>query len=599
MRLFHETQLRLSWLVSLARTIWQLTARRMVATVTIVIVGQLSMVMAMLLPLKAMLLAATDGVPWYLSGLVSAETKDHFIVILVVGALLAYGVSLLGERIIAGQLRAGAATILKKSRKLSQFPNERQLVRTHYMRFCRITASAALFVLMLVLGLVVDPPLFLIVLALAVTEYCVIDRVLRHDSAAAEAILKAFREARSNTLAILANLTFLIGFVILFAQFLGSNERNAIVAIVTFLLLRQTTNRLRLAIQDFIALSDDRHRVNALFHTHIHYAPPDKLEQENFLRAMTPAERQRWLPRVLAEIAGISPESIVDSYWNDTSSLAIAALDVRVRQAGAPETPGRKRPPFDFFLRCFSASQAHLAEHETRLFESPSPPPFAPRYIGRATVGDVIVLLFAGLPPAKPSKKHFVGALGQLQRACEATPLDATLRDEYERTHPSLPKRLKPSVIERLSTAATHASDETTVGTLLQALPDIRLRLAGLPTVLDNPDLSQQFCRVNGDGDLIAWAWHRWRIDVPAAHASPDGDDSSSLPDAHELPDEALRGEEGLRALSARLTALERDLQRGLFARALQHAGQVNSMWLRIQGLAEPAVGADDRELLA
>ncbi|HRQ57807.1 MAG TPA: hypothetical protein PLN31_10350 [Azoarcus taiwanensis] len=602
MNLFDETGLRLRWLLSLAITIWRLSARQVVTTVAIFIVGQLSLVIAMLLPLKAILLAASDGVPWYLASLVTAETKDTFIVALVLGALLAYGANLLIERLIAGQLRSGTSRILDKSRKLSLFPNERKLVSTNYLRFCRIVASGILFALMTALGLLLAPPLFVIMLGLIVAEYGIAHVILRRDSVTARDLIKAFQEDRGRLLSILTNLTFLIGFVVMFAQFLASNERNAILAIVTFILLRQMTNRLRLAVQEFIALSADRHRISPLFHSHIRYVPPAKQGQESFLFSMRPAQRHQWIAEVLSDVASKPVSGIIDSRWNDTSSLGISAIDVRVHPPDASSKPERaRRKRFDFFLRCFSAPHWHLAEHEARLFEHDHPPALAPRYLGKSKVGDFVVLIFEGLPVDRPSRTRFIRSRRTLLRVCEQSPIDALLLEQYQRTHQTLPQRLTTVLLDRLHTAAASQADKTALRTLRKSLPDIRSALSELPLALDNPDLAQQFSRIDEDGQILIWAWHRWRLDTLTAR-SFDGDEGkpTDLESVRATVDYALAGRRGLRILASFMSELENELQRGLFDSALQRIGAINELWTRIRYLVDPhSADAHGNELTA
>jgi hypothetical protein len=602
MNLFDETCSRLRWLLSLAITIWRLSARQVAVTVAIFIVGQLFLVMAMLLPLKAILLAASDGVPWYLAGLVTAETKDIFIVALVLGALLAYGANLLIEWLIAGQLRSGTSKILDNSRKLSLFPNERKLVSTHYLRFCRILASGILFALMTTLGLLVAPALFAMMLGLFAAEYGIAHAILRRDSTTARDLIKAFQKDRGRLIGMVANLTFLIGFVVMFAQFLTSPERNAILAIVTFILLRQMTNRLRLAVQEFIALSADRHRINPLFHSHIRYVPPTRQVQESFLCSMRPAQRHQWIPEALSDLAGEPVSGSIESRWNDTSNPGIAAIDVRVHPPdGSGDNDRKRRGRFDFFLRCFSAVHWHLAEHEARLFEHDEAPPLAPRYLGKTTVGDFVVLVFEGLPVERPSRMRFLRAHRALLQRCEECTLDAALLEQYQRTHQTLPQRLTSALVDRLHTAAASQADRTALRSLRKNLPEIRSALSELPVVLDTPDIVLQFSRIDTNGQIILWAWHRWRLDTLTARSLEDGNGKPiRLEPVREIEHDALAGHSGLRILASFMSELEAELQRGLFDSALQRARTINELWTRLRQPTHPqAPAAPVHELTA
>jgi hypothetical protein len=423
-----------------------------------------------------------------------------------------------------------------------------------------------------------------VIIVLVLFEYLVADRVLRRNSAFASTIMKVFREDRSRFFTILANLNFLIGFVLLFARFLASDERNILVAILTFLLLRQMTTRLRLAVQDFIALSDDQHRINPLFHKHIRYAPPANPKQDSFLYEMSLERRSFWIPDVLTSVTGAKETEIAESVWNDTASLGIAAFDVRLRQtetSAETEAISKHLPrTYDYFLRCFTSTQQYLAEHEAKLFESPFPPSIAPRYLGRSAVGDFVVLVFEGLPAEQPTSPVFNLAHRSLLRACEQTPLDTSLRDSCLRTHSTLPQRLGEALIKRLNPAVATTADLETLDFLRTTLPDIAAALAALPLVLDNSDLTLPFCRVDSEGNLIAWAWHRWKIDVLTARTLDITEGKPlQLAQIPDIPNELLVGDSGRRLLASRLFSLESASRKGLLREGLVIARDIQVLW--------------------
>jgi len=587
MNLLNETRSRLRWFLSLARTIGRVTGPQVVGAVATFIFGQISLVLAMLLPLKVILLVASDGVPWYLRRIVSADTKDTVIVALAFSALLAYALHLSTERVIARRLDAGARRILEHSRKSALFRNDRMLVRGHYYRFCRILANAMLFAIAATVGLIVDPPLFIALLSVIAVEYLSLAHILKREAPLGQTLLTALDEGHGRLLTLLTNANFLIGFACLFAQFLGSPERNAVLAIVTFMMLRQTTNRLRNTLADFIALSNDRHRINPLFHANVRYTPPPDTEQEAFFLAMQANQRRIWIPDALASVTGGPVPELVETRWNDTGSLGIAAFDVRVRMPdGTGSRPGDER--FDYFLRCFASSHLQDAEHEALLLES-SAPSLAPTYLGRTDIADFAVLVFRGLPKGSPPRAAFARTLPELLRQCEQTAIDESVQDNYERTHRNLAQRIDRSLIRRLRAAADSTTARTSVRKLEEHLPRILEALRALPSTLINPELSSSYARSGKDGRILVWSWHKWRIDLLDARSLRDTDGKSLLGrPVGKLDPEHLRNPNGARLLASHLDALESALRRGSLELGLRHASNIIQLWERIQQETKP-----------
>lgn len=582
MNLFLEVRQRTAWLLRLGQNIHRATGGLLAATIAALLASQLALLLAMLLPLKAILLAASDGVPWYLASFVSEDTKDLFIIALALGALLVYGAHLLSEQIIAAQLPSGAARVLEQSRKLSLFRDEHALVRGYYLRFCRIIASMILFVFAAALGLLIEPFLFIAMLGLIVAEFLFCAHILRGGGALSQKLVSAYDEERSRFLSTLTNINFLIGFVLLFAHFLTSESRNAIMAIVAFLLLRQMTNRLRLAILDFGTLSADRHRINPLFHTDVRYVPPTDVRQETFLRSMHPDQRCLWIPEALADVTGETVPAVIESRWNDTSNLGITAFDIRVEESGRQAGKDSRRH-YDYFLHCFSNAQIQQAEHVAKLFDNTALPPIAPHYLGRTTIADFAVLVFRGLPASIPSKAAFAHGQAGLIRACEQTVLAADLLDDYLRTHRTLAQRLDTTLIAHLRAAVVSPRDEAVVHRLERALPDVLTHVAALPAALENPDLARTFCRIDDNGCILAWSWHRWRVDLLNARTLENQKDRSlATQRANRIDDTMLEGENGRRILASRLSDLETSLRRGQIAHGLRHAADICQLWNRI-----------------
>lgn len=585
MNLLGESRRRLRWFFRLLETIHRAVGWRLITVIGILILGQLSLILAMLLPLKVILLAAVDGIPWYLDGLITPEIKDQLMIVLVLGAFFAYGISLLSWRISNSMTYAGAKRIHEAGQKLSLFRNDGFLVRQHYSRVCSAIASLMLSVISAGLGFWLAPGVFLVVLSLTLVEYFICAAILAYGGSWDRKLRNSFQENFSRSLDIFANSNFLIGFIFLFTQFLASDDRKAIVVIIALVLLRQMTNRLRLSLTDFITLSSDSHRISPLFHRNVRYKPPADAKREEFIHLMTPVRRKLWIPDAIANVTQRAMPELLECSWNDTFNAGIGALDVRVRKSGG-ETELLGQQPFDYFLLCFSVANYHEAQHTAYFFESGTSPRIAPRYLGRTVVSGVNVLVFHGLPAVKLTQEAFQQQRMTLQRECESTALGDVLRDDYLRTHRILSQRVDDRLISLLSPTVSKFHEMDNLRIFTTTLPQIVEYIQCLPVVLENPSLSREFCRVDENGQIIVWSWHNWRLDLLGARTLEEiPAEALAVGRTNRIDDMLLAGQSGRRILLSRLTDLEGALQSGRLKHGLRQVADINILWERIAQL--------------
>jgi len=514
MDVWSETRQRLSWLRGLIKRVNRLAAVDFWLAVGLVVLGQLAFLLTLFLPFQVMVMLATRTPTRYWGWTSPALPLETVVVGLLCLTLALYLLYLACGRWAAARMRSAAQRVLAQGHKLALFKDDRQQALAVVQRLVSWCVGGLLCLVYGGLGLWVDGPVFAVVLAVALLLYGLVCVVLRHLDAAQTRAVRWVVGHRTRAFAMLNNSLFFAGFLGLFLQFLHAGQGELTTAALALLLLRQMTERLSQWALGLWALPELRHRANVLFDPDQPYTPPPAAPLQRFVALLAPEQRDAWLRRAIQVVTGHPCDAPLAVRWNDTSWAGLAAFDVSL-QAG---TAAGVASEGAWFVRCFAPDKGQPAAHEASLFESHTPPPLAPHYLGRTQVHDIDVLVFAGLPSQRPPSGDLVALRRQLHQACAAITIDTPLASAYRRTHATLPHRLDPLLIKRLRAAAADAAQREAIDRLAQALPELCPWLGDLPCVLENPDTAAAFIRVDAQGQPVFWQWQRWRADLAHPH---------------------------------------------------------------------------------
>lgn len=520
-----EMNQRLSWLRGLVGRLHRQAAGALWSAVALSVLGQLALLLTMFLPFQVMFMLATRQLSRYLAWLPADWPFNALVIALVLATLALYGLHLLCGRWAAGWLAMAAERVLQHGNKLALFKDDKQQARDLVRRLVQWCVAGILWVVYAGLGMGLDAPVFVAVLLFAALHLLLAHRCLQPTHGSAVRWRQWLQARRARAFAVWGNSLFFFGFLLLFLQFLHAGRGDVLTAILALLLLRQMTLWMSQWALGLTSLPGLRHRADALFDPQQHYAPPPTASAHAFLAWLAPASRDAGLRQVLQQVIGVPVTGRLSCVWNDTGHLGLAAFDVDWDSTEGPECTDHvvsaegadctaAPRPQTYFVRCFAQVHRHLADHEARLFESHTPPPMAPRYLGRSQLGGISVLVFEGLPRQRPEAAVLPALRRQVHQACAATVLDAQLASAYVRTHTTLGHRLDAVLLQRMGVTAHTLDEQSALVRFEQALPAIRQRLAVLDCVLENPEVSLPVMRVDGAGQPVVWQWHRWKADV-------------------------------------------------------------------------------------
>ncbi len=520
MNLFQATRDQLNWLISLGRKVRKLTPREAAGGIGVFLISQLFLVLSLFLPLKAILLLATEGVPWYLGGLVTIDTKDLMVIGIAIAAIISYGLHHLFGWLVGRMIGRGSRRILDNSKKLHLFDNQADFARDGYLRLIRAIASGLLVGLAFTLGLYLNPLLFALLAGLLVVEFITLHYLLKSKTHLGQALDEVFSTKTNVPCNILSASNFLIGFGLLLAQFLAVEQRNVIVAIISILLIRQIMQRINIGIQDLVFLARNRLRLNALFYTSIQYTPTTDKRQDAFLATLTIPERNRWLASALAQVLE-QPVGGVESTWIDSGMPGIVHLETVVSLADGGNPAGSKSTQRSLFIKCYNKTRARLAAHEIQLFTAmPDGLCGSPSYRGSVFIGENRILVFDSLPERQPTRRQWNPLILKAPFQLWSVPPDSELVRAYLRTHPTITSRLKPEMFAYMRLAAETETDRQQLNRFMAAWPVLSETVEGLPLVIKNPNLTFQSCRVDATGAPVFFVWHNWTIEPMGCEAS-------------------------------------------------------------------------------
>lgn len=500
MNLWRTTLEEVNWMRSLGRKFRRLTGAKLFAAVLAFMASQAFLLLAMLLPLKVILLAASDGVPWYLASFVTVETKDQFIVLLAVSAIGSYGLFHLCSRFVADSSKAGGATVLAKAGKMHLFANQEDIAEQAYLRFVRVVGSLMIAILGFTLAVLINPLVFGLALSVMALEFIVFAGLMQGGSAMGRWLTDAFDRNLSGSIGVLSSVNFLITFAILLVQFIKIEGLSFIIALLSIILARQLLQRCAAAIQDLGYLSKNRLRLQTLLYTSTRHVPLPDREQEDFLQRFRLPRRDQWLREALRQMLDHEFES-VESRWLDSGIPGVVYLDVRDGDRA-------------WLVKAYGRRHAVQAAQEAELFAShPNDIACAPAFIGGQVYGDIRLLVFAGISVEAVEPRGFKAeALKGLVKLWSIEP-DPSLVSMWRRTHSTVLDRLDAVDFSELEIAAEAGDEQRLVKQWSQLWPEIRQFVGELPLVIRNPALPGiGNWALNSNGVPVCIAWGNWSL---------------------------------------------------------------------------------------
>jgi hypothetical protein len=486
------------WLLSLGGKFFRVAPGATLFVIPATLVSQISMLLAMLLPLKVLILIGSDGLPRYLSQDFMPLDRDTLIIALCAAVPGIYLLHLAMERLIVWASNRGARLLLAQGQKIVLFENQDELAASSYRRYAGGLANAVFIGCVWVLLGFTFPSLC--VLVTVYTIFCVAGVGLAHQ--VSKAMRQRIDDHLTDLVKVLTAVGFLLAFLLLVAEFLSGATQGFVLALISLLLTRQAFNRTNQLVTAITSLYANRRKLNALFFAG-HALTHNDEKQMAFWTLFEPQARGVWLRELLAEQLAVDAHQL-SVHWHQTGMANLVALEVDAYDLDNALL-GR------YLVRVYGKTPSLQASHEATLLldeaseHLPALPLLATGQVGKWHCH--ILALPSRYDLVNPAKhlEHYVTALWAY-----APPEDLAAR--YARSHPMLWQRLDATTIERLYMAASD-NDKALVHNLEEHLPAVLATVKNLPLVVVNPTVNANTLLQDANDKLQVTYWGNWRLE--------------------------------------------------------------------------------------
>lgn len=549
----------LRWNASLGVKFLRVVPYSTLVIVLLTLASQLAMLVASFLPLKVIIMLGSEDTPNYFPAFLAGLERDVLIGILSAGTVGFFLSHLVAERLIEYTTQRATGALLAKSQKIVLFENQEALAASSYQRYSRASAGAV-FVCLALLGLGwVYPEMSLIMVGYFLLTLFLFWQGARYSA--------ALRQRLENGLAQLLNVAALTGFFAAFGylviDFVFFEPPGVIVALISFLLIRQAMQRAAGAVADFTLLYRQMPRLNALFFHGQVFQPVQVDSKKSFWPWLQTDARQAWVAEVLKV----------------TTGKEVGELECRWHQLGNPSMVGLRVHTGEeqFLLKLYEPNRSSLALHEADLMGEMLPYLPSPSWLGTVPVGKfhcVVVALPAG---RNPEPGELAASILQLRRALLTATPGSEVTQRYIRSRAMLWQRLDIEVLERLQHAVINADQQHSLDVALAQLPVLQRMLAAMPLAIFNPELSQDLIwhpDTENEAEAILLNWGVWTLE-PVGAGWPEAEKSlhtlgeALAAGAAKRPElENVKVEQA--ELAALFFALERECNRQRYNQALE-----------------------------
>ncbi|WP_231757164.1 hypothetical protein [Microbulbifer elongatus] len=530
MNLVAQTKIFWSWYFRIFNTFWGVRPGVFTTVVLFSLIEKFCNLIAMVLPLKIILLASSEGIPKYFQFFMGIEYKQHWIIGLSAAAigfhLVGFGFSAISERLAA----LGGAEVVAKANEINVVYGREQKLRNYYSAFCRILSSATFVFLVLSVLVWLDDTLLLALLCSLSLQYMFSVWVLRPLPQARMSRVGRFaKNELPDYLNSLTYVNFIVCFVIVLMPFVLGYPASVFSAVVSIILLRHAINAIGGIVKDCVKLWGWKDGIDPLVLRNVQVKKNESPETVSFRQLLEKSSREEWVARILPK--NVLSEASVSVEWLDPPQKGINTFQATVDTS----SDCKKR---SFLLQVMDVRWKHLISNEQYLLKHvPHDVLLAPARVA-TVMEDEFAAQFLEVEDGKR-------ASNELWRKVEKIILlehwsycpSRALCSGFVLSHPLLHQRVTLSFVKKVSLAIDTEDEAKVFSLFLNTYPELIRVLQSLPLYVFNPDLQRDNVIVSGGQSpkQFVTSWGRWALE-PVGVKLPAGASEILLEDMiHEL----------------------------------------------------------------
>lgn len=572
----------IAWHHAVVRYFWRQSPRRTAAYVVAYTAIKVFRLAAMLLPFKILSLARRDDVPAYATSFMTKESKPLWVVGLAVATLLLYLLTLVLDawnrrtaHIVAR--RAYVEADLDDEDKHDDSKEMADLV-AYFTRICSAYGDLGFLAIVFTGASLINPVLFFSVAVALMLEVAALGTWLRVRSLNAADRDRRLTDFWQRWSSAASALNYFVGFAIMLVQFLWFGFNNALVAIVSILMLRQILSAVSQYVNHGLWLWRNKARLMSLIDTgrlNVRAPNPVLHFQKRFRKNVHHKEIVQWLNE-----AGDGPIASVRLSWVDPHTKGMAMYFVHALGAddGAPGRTYFER--IDFPKRQeIVAAERELRKHAVRLHL-----PMPPRVVTRKTIDEFECAVYEIGPGRLAQSKHVLALQSTLLARMWAARLEGSpWRDADGETWIPSSSICVSSIRWRLLGVAAENKSQCEIIQRTQALAEeLQALVDGLPRFIFNENLHVTNIYVPEAGEPFLLDWTAWKV-------TPLGVGLHLIQDAEAFAAEWLESDAAPRNLhpehlliASGCERLCRDVSRQHYAAAIKRLRQILKWYERL-----------------
>ncbi|MDQ7730978.1 hypothetical protein [Halomonas sp. SpR8] len=417
------------WLGKITTALLRITPLHVFTCTALYILSQISMLAAILLPWKLLMVMSTDGYPWMMPDLLRELPKRELIVVLGIASFLAFAIYVTCEILIGWVCRRGSTFILDKNQKIGLFSGHRQHAALLYRRFLR--AVAAIFTIGVIFAFLAHLYPYML---LALTTYLIIGLTIvlwqKHTTTASTIFAALPPEMRAT---VWWGAGFFYAVAWLTANYWHGVLPSLATAFIALLLVRQAIVLIFPVYGTYAMFSKQKNKVSALFLPDVPWHPGAKTD-DAFMALIAPLHREVWVNTLLRQHHDATDDVTVISCRTSSGGKATSLIT----------HTNTKNEPRAFLIKLFHTSNEENALHERDILETLPADWLAPRLCGVHDVeGNSCHVFEWPLRAGWMSASKRAAALPAIRNRLLALELPDELISRYERSRSHLSDRLK------------------------------------------------------------------------------------------------------------------------------------------------------------
>ncbi|BBM03890.1 hypothetical protein [Microbulbifer sp. GL-2] len=518
-----QTKIFFLWYARVFGEFWRVKPRVLISIVFLAVIERFFSLIALILPLKIILLASSDGIPIYFQFFMDPSDKQLWIFGLSAASLgfhlMGLGFSAWSDRLTT----SGGAEVVAKANDINFAHKVEKQFKSYYFVFCRVLSSAVFALVAFSLLAWLDYFLLAALFCAVAGEYILSAWILEGGSSGLINNISLFvSEKLSDYLNFFAFLNFIICFVVVLMPFVLGYPASVLGAIVSLILLRRAISDLSCIVKDSVKLWSWKAQIDPLVFRHVQVSKDEVRESISMNELLMKSNREVWIKDVLPK--NYSHLKDVRVEWIDPPQKGMAKFSIIFGDVYLDKDEKLLLQVLDSRFHHYITNEQYLFEHVCRNAL------LAPESISTSIVEECAVQLLA----IGVSKQVAISNWEEAEKnillehwVCEPPP---ALVEGYITSHPLLYQRLSKKIFMNVSLAIDSNEEMKIFHEFMQFHSQLMEILESLPLYIYNPDLQRNNVYVSDDGNdsYFVAGWGKWSLE-PVGVRLPLGADDGFL----------------------------------------------------------------------